>query len=49
METVAEHAGRLLIAQLRDNGHTVKNEGYSPTLVVRGSTAPPGRDIEKKK
>ncbi len=41
METVAEHAGRRLIAQLQEGGQRVQNEGYSPSLVVRGSTAPP--------
>ncbi|HEV2112140.1 MAG TPA: substrate-binding domain-containing protein, partial [Gammaproteobacteria bacterium] len=41
METVARHAGRLLIAQLREGDQGIRNEGYSPKLVVRGSTAPP--------
>ena len=40
-DTVARHAARLLIAQLREGDHGIRNEGYSPKLVVRGSTAPP--------
>ena len=36
---IAEHARRLLIAQI--HGNDVENEGFSPELVVRGSTAPP--------
>lgn len=39
---IAQHATRLLIAQLNENGATdIHNEGFSPELVVRGSTAPP--------
>ncbi|MGH8146338.1 MAG: LacI family DNA-binding transcriptional regulator [Rhodanobacteraceae bacterium] len=38
-ERIAEHATRLLIARLR--GEVIENEGFSPELVVRGSTAPP--------
>lgn len=38
-ELIAEHAARLLIAQI--HGNDVENEGFSPELVVRGSTAPP--------
>jgi LacI family transcriptional regulator len=38
-EAIAEHATRLLIAQI--HGGDVENEGFSPELVVRGSTAPP--------
>lgn len=38
-ELIADHATRQLIAQLR--GEHVDNEGFSPELVVRGSTAPP--------
>jgi LacI family transcriptional regulator, galactose operon repressor len=38
-ELIAEHATRLLIAQM--HGDEVNNEGFSPELVVRGSTAPP--------
>jgi LacI family transcriptional regulator len=40
-DTVARHAARLLIAQLREGDDSIRNEGYSPKLVVRGSTAPP--------
>ncbi|HLW74184.1 MAG TPA: LacI family DNA-binding transcriptional regulator [Gammaproteobacteria bacterium] len=42
VETVALHAGRLLIEQLRGNAEGARNKGFSPDLVVRGSTAPPG-------
>lgn len=38
-ELIAERATRLLIAQI--HGEQVANEGFSPELVVRGSTAPP--------
>ncbi len=38
-EQIAQHATRLLIARLR--GGDIGNEGFSPELVVRGSTAPP--------
>ncbi len=40
-EEIARHATRLLIARLDDNGADIGNEGFSPELVVRGSTAPP--------
>jgi LacI family transcriptional regulator len=40
-EKVALYAGRLLIAQLRGGNEAVRNKGFSPELVVRGSTAPP--------
>ncbi|HEU5399376.1 MAG TPA: LacI family DNA-binding transcriptional regulator [Gammaproteobacteria bacterium] len=40
-KTVARHAARLLIAQLRGDAESLRNEGFSPELVVRGSTAPP--------
>ncbi len=41
---IACHATRLLIASLREgHGGKVRNEGFSPELVVRGSTAPPRR------
>lgn len=41
-EEISRHATRLLIAQLRKNeSSTVRNKGFSPVLVVRGSTAPP--------
>ena len=38
-EVIAQHAARILIAQI--HGDDVRNEGFSPELVVRGSTAPP--------
>lgn len=38
-EIIIEHATRLLIAHIRHG--VVKNEGFTPELVVRGSTAPP--------
>jgi LacI family transcriptional regulator len=39
---IARHATRLLIAGLDGGGaSSVRNEGFSPELVVRGSTAPP--------
>ena len=38
-EQIAEHATRLLVARI--HGAAVENEGFSPELVVRGSTAPP--------
>ncbi|HET6588149.1 MAG TPA: LacI family DNA-binding transcriptional regulator [Oleiagrimonas sp.] len=39
---IAQHATRLLIAQLNESDATdIHNEGFSPELVVRGSTAPP--------
>lgn len=40
-DTIARQAARLLIAQLRADGTPAPNEGFSPELVVRGSTAPP--------
>lgn len=41
---IARHATRLLIAQLdQDTEGKVRNEGFSPELVIRGSTAPPRR------
>jgi LacI family transcriptional regulator len=40
-DDIARHAARLLISQLRDNGEATGNEGFTPELVVRGSTAPP--------
>lgn len=45
-EDIARHAAQLLIAQLRRDARggvhapPVKNKGFSPELVVRGSTAP---------
>lgn len=38
-ERIVEHATRLLIAEIR--GDTIESEGFTPELVVRGSTAPP--------
>lgn len=40
-ETIARQAARLLISQLRKDGAPLPNEGFSPELVVRASTAPP--------
>lgn len=41
-QNIAEHAARLLIGQLNGSGaDEVDNKGFSPELVVRGSTAPP--------
>lgn len=41
-DEIAQHATRLLIAQLQEHAPAkVHNEGFSPVLVVRGSTAPP--------
>jgi LacI family transcriptional regulator len=40
-DDIARHAARLLISQLRENGEVTGNEGFTPELVVRGSTAPP--------
>lgn len=43
-QTIARHAAQLLIAQLDDETAqepTIGNEGFSPELVIRGSTAPP--------
>ena len=40
-EEIARHAARRLLDEIREQpGHT-RNEGFSPELVVRGSTAPP--------
>ncbi|HEX7338391.1 MAG TPA: LacI family DNA-binding transcriptional regulator [Rhodanobacteraceae bacterium] len=39
---IASHATRLLIAQLdAEQAARIRNRGFSPELVVRGSTAPP--------
>lgn len=39
---IARHATLLLLAQLQDSGTAdIRNRGFSPELVVRGSTAPP--------
>jgi LacI family transcriptional regulator len=40
-KTVARHAAQILIAQIKGDGEAVRNERFSPELVVRGSTAPP--------
>ncbi|HEX7342362.1 MAG TPA: LacI family DNA-binding transcriptional regulator [Rhodanobacteraceae bacterium] len=41
-ESIAAHAARLLLAQLDEARKAkVHNQGFSPELVVRGSTAPP--------
>lgn len=41
-QDIAAHATRLLIAQLGGAGHEgIGNRGFTPELVVRGSTAPP--------
>lgn len=40
-DTIARHAAHLLIAGIGGGGEAVGNEGFSPELVVRGSTAPP--------
>ena len=41
-EEIGRHAARRLLADIRDQpGSTPSNEGFSPELVVRGSTAPP--------
>jgi LacI family transcriptional regulator len=42
-DTIARHAARLLIAQLDAGDNTIGNKGFSPELIVRGSTAPPAR------
>ena len=42
-EEIARHAAQRLIAELRsdeDEAAKLKNEGFSPQLVIRGSTAP---------
>ena len=40
-EDIARHAARRLLDEIREQpGHT-RNEGFSPELVLRGSTAPP--------
>ena len=42
-EEIARHAARRLLQEIREDAHThpLPNEGFSPQLVVRGSTAPP--------
>lgn len=41
-EEIGRHAAQRLIAELErdDDSHVIDNEGFSPELVVRGSTAP---------
>jgi LacI family transcriptional regulator len=45
-EEIGRHAAQRLIAELERDGdeHIIENEGFSPDLVVRGSTAPRRRD-----
>jgi LacI family transcriptional regulator len=41
-EEIAQHAARRLLQELQDKpGKALPNEGFSPQLVIRGSTAPP--------
>jgi LacI family transcriptional regulator len=40
---IARHAARLLITRLRPGRDTIGNQGFSPQLIVRGSTAPPAQ------
>jgi len=40
-EVIARHAAQLLLAQLSEHPSRIGNEGFSPELVIRGSTAPP--------
>lgn len=42
-EEIARHAARRLLQEIREdaNAQPLPNEGFSPQLVVRGSTAPP--------
>ena len=41
-EEIGRHAARRLLDELREQPETpAPNEGFSPQLVVRGSTAPP--------
>lgn len=41
-EEIARHAARRLLQEIREQpGTALPNEGFSPQLVVRGSTAPP--------
>lgn len=49
-DAIARAAAQLLIAQLRSEGQRPPNKGFSPELVVRGSTAPPRpRDAPQEK
>lgn len=46
---IASHAARLLIGSLPGNeGKPPHNQGFSPELVIRGSTAPPRRQAGAK-
>ncbi len=40
-EEIARHAARRLLDEIREQPVQTRNEGFSPELVVRGSTAPP--------
>jgi LacI family transcriptional regulator len=40
-EDIARHAARRLLDEIREHPGQTRNEGFSPELVVRGSTAPP--------
>jgi len=40
-EDIAQHAARRLLEEIQGREGTAQNEGFSPQLVVRGSTAPP--------
>jgi LacI family transcriptional regulator len=42
-EEIARHAARRLLQEIREDANTapLPNDGFSPQLVVRGSTAPP--------
>ncbi|HEX5489330.1 MAG TPA: LacI family DNA-binding transcriptional regulator [Rhodanobacteraceae bacterium] len=46
-DTIVEHAARMLIAGI--SGHDVRNKGFNPELVVRGSTAPPRPKSHRRK
>ena len=40
-EDIARHAAHRLLEEIQGRAGTAQNEGFSPQLVVRGSTAPP--------
>lgn len=46
-DVIVEHATRMLIARI--GGHEVENQGFSPELVVRSSTAPPRPKSRQRK
>jgi LacI family transcriptional regulator len=46
-DVIVERATRMLIAQI--GGHEAENQGFSPELVVRGSTAPPRPKPRRRK